>query len=108
MSTPVAMPQYPFTPLLGWELGSAPTDQGGAAIIVTLHTAVGPIRFFVVPSDAKGLAAALEEAASRLQAPQILRPMPGLMGPDGRPLQLPNGVSQAVPETSDDNDSSED
>lgn len=89
-----------LTPLLGWGLGGTQTDQGQPAVVVTLQTVVGPIQFFAVVQDIKALAAALESAATQVSQPQLLRPVPGLMGPDGRPLTFgANGASEPIPAT---------
>lgn len=91
------MPQA-LTPLLGWEMGGTQTDQGQPAVVITLHTVVGPIRVFVIAQDAKALAASIEDAASQVQQPQLIRPVPGLMGPNGRPLTFGNnGASEPLP-----------
>lgn len=83
MSAPI--PQQ-VTPLLGWELGTQESSPGKSVVVVNCHTVVGPLRFYVMTEDLRRWCADMLNIADEAEKPQLLRPITGLLGPNGMPM----------------------
>lgn len=93
-----AIPEQ-VTPLLGWELRMQEVAPGQKVIVVNCHTVIGAVRFYLRPEDIRRWCDDLLMAARKAQEPSLLRPVTGLLSPNGLPLSTANGSVMPPDET---------